>query len=43
MANYICKLENNYIFSNVMNYYATYLWQLIAKLAPLSNKIHKPN
>ena len=26
----ICQLENNYIFSNVVNYYAAHLRQLIA-------------
>ena len=30
MDNWICQLGNDYIFSNVINYYAAHLQQLIA-------------
>ena len=30
MDNQICQLGNHSIFSNVVNYYAAHLWQLIA-------------
>ena len=30
MDNWICQLGNDYIFSNVVNYYAAHLRQLIA-------------